>query len=105
MRSEVVSFLTCERACPFVASSRNSEVGNGSTEERDSGVAGAGPVKKVRVWSSFIEGSEGKSNKSDWRIQLVLVSEVVGRIQLLWYQAVRTSLSIFHTKVSSLKAR
>ena len=29
------------------------------------GVAGAEPVKKVRVWSSFIEGSEGESDKSD----------------------------------------
>ena len=51
--------------CPFVASSSISEVANGSTEEHDIGVAGAGPVKNVRVWSSFMEGSEGESNKSN----------------------------------------
>ena len=49
----------------FVASSNDSEVANGSTEELIIGVAGARPVKKARVWSSFIEGSEGESNKSD----------------------------------------
>ena len=65
MRSEVVSFLTGEQDCQFVASSSDSEVAKGSTEEFDIGVAGAEPVKKVRVWSSFIEGSEGESDKSD----------------------------------------
>ena len=65
MRSEVVSFLTGEREAQFVASSSDSEVANGTTEEFDIGVAGAEPVKKVRVWSSFIEGSEGESDKSD----------------------------------------
>ena len=85
--------------CPFVASSRNSEVANGSTEELDSDVAGAGPVKKVRDWPSFIEGSEGeRAIRVIWRIQLVLVSEVVGRIQLLCYQVVRTILNIFTQK-------
>ena len=91
----MVSFLTGERNCQFVASSSDSEVAIGSTE----------PLKKVRVfWSSFIEGSEGESVRVIWRIQLVLVSQVVRRIQLLWYQAMRKILSIFHTKVSSLKA-
>ena len=65
MRSEVVSFLTGKRDCQFVASSSDSELANGSTEEFDIGVAGAEPVKKVRVWSSFIVGSEGESDKSD----------------------------------------
>ena len=57
--------MTGERDCQFVASSSDSEVANGNTEESDIGVAGAEPVKKVRVWSSFIEGSEGDSDKSD----------------------------------------
>ena len=48
--------------CQFVASSSDSEVANGSTDELNIGVAGAEPVKKVRVWSSF---SEGQSDKSD----------------------------------------
>ena len=62
-------------------------------------------MKKARVWSSFIEGSEGeRAIRVIWRIQLVLVSQVVRRIQLLWCQAMRMILSIFHTKVSSLKA-
>ena len=65
MRSEVVSFLTGEREAQFVASSSDSEVANGTTEEFDIGVAGAETVKKVRVWSSFIEGSEVESDKSD----------------------------------------
>ena len=65
MRSEVVSFLTGEREAQFVASSSDSEVANETTEELNIGVAGAEPVKKVRVWSSFIEGSEGESDKSD----------------------------------------
>ena len=61
-------------------------------------------MKKVRVWSSFIEREvrEG-AIRVIWRIQLVLVSQVVRRIQLLWYLAMRKMLSIFHTKVSSLK--
>ena len=56
-------------------------------------IGGAGPVKKVRVWSLFIEGSEGerirviwRAIRVIWRIQLVLVSQVVRRIQLLWYK-------------------
>ena len=57
--------MSGERDCPFVSSSSDSEVANGSTEELDIGVAGAGPVKKVRVWSSFIDGSEGESDDSD----------------------------------------
>ena len=102
MRSEVDSFLTGERDCRFVASSSDSEVAR-----RIIGVAGAEPLKKVRVWSSFIEGSEGENDKREvrerairviWRIQLVLVSQVVRRIQLLWYQAMRKILSIFTQK-------
>ena len=65
MRSEVVSFLTGERKAQFVASSSDSEVANELLEEFDIGVAGAEAVKKVRVWSSFFEGSEGESDKSD----------------------------------------
>ena len=65
MGSEVVNFLTGEQDCQFVASSSDSEVAKGSTEEFDIGVAGAEPVKNVRVWSSFIEGSEGESDKRD----------------------------------------
>ena len=45
--SEVVTILTAERDCPFISSSSDSEVANGSTEEFDTG-------KKVRVWSSYI---------------------------------------------------
>ena len=44
--SEVVSFLTGERDCPFISSSSDSEVANGSTEELDIGGAGAGPQRK-----------------------------------------------------------
>ena len=65
MRSEVVSFLTGEREAKFVASSSDSEVSNELLEKFDIGVAGAEAVKKVRVWSSFFEGSEGESDKSD----------------------------------------
>ena len=65
MRSEVVSFLTGEREAQFVASSSDSEVANELLEEFDIGVAGAEAVKKVRVWCSFFEGSEGESDKSD----------------------------------------
>ena len=84
MRSEVISFLTGEREAQFVASSSDSEVANGTTEEFDIGVAGAEPAKKVRIWSSFIEG---RAIRVIWRIQLVLVSLVLRRIKLLWYQA------------------
>ena len=42
----VVSFMTCKHDCKFVASSSDSEVAYGSTEEFDIGVAGAEPVKK-----------------------------------------------------------
>ena len=101
MRSEVISFLIGEREAQFVASSSDSEVANGTTEEFDIGVAGAEPVKKVRIWSSFIEG---RAIRVIWRIQLVLVSLVLRRIKLLWYQALRKIPSIFHKKVSSLKA-
>ena len=62
MRSEVVSFLTGEREAQFVASSSNSEVANELLEEFDIGIAGAEAVKKVRVWSSFFEGSDDKSD-------------------------------------------
>ena len=65
MRSEVFSFLTGEREAQFVASSSDSEVANELIEEFDIGVAGAEAVKKVRVWSSFFEGNEGESEKSD----------------------------------------
>ena len=101
MRSEVISFLTGEREAQFVASSSDSEVANGTTEEFDIGVAGAEPVKKVRIWSSFIEG---RAIRVIWRIQLVLVSLVLRTIKLLWYQALRKIPSICHTKISSLKA-
>ena len=57
--------MTGERDRQFVASSSDSEVANGSTDDFDIGVAGAEPVKKQRVWSSFILGSEGESCKSD----------------------------------------
>ena len=62
---EVISLLSGERDCPFVSSSSGNEVSNGSTEELNIGGAGAGPVKKVRVCSSFIEGSDGESDESD----------------------------------------
>ena len=60
--------------CPIVASSSDSEVANGSTEELDIGVAGTGPgpVKKVRVWSSEVRE---RAIRVIWRIQLVLVSQ------------------------------
>ena len=74
MRSEVVSFLTGEQEAQFVASSSDSEVANELLEEFDIGVAGAEAVKKVRVWSSFFEGSEERAIRGIWRIQLVLVS-------------------------------
>ena len=61
-------------------------------------------MKKVRVRSSFMRVVRERAIRVNWRIQLVLVSQVVRRIQLLWYQAMRKILSIFHTKVSSLKA-
>ena len=57
--------MTCEQDCHFIASSSDSEVANESTEEFDIGVAGAEPVKKARVWSSFIEESEVERDKSD----------------------------------------
>ena len=60
-----LSFLTGERDCLFVASSSDSYVANESNEELDIRVAEARPMKKVRVWSSFIEGSEGESDKGD----------------------------------------
>ena len=44
--SEVVSFLSGERDTPFISSSSDSEVANGSNEELDIESAGAGPVKK-----------------------------------------------------------
>ena len=65
MRSEVISFLTGKREAQFVASSSDSEVADELLEEFDIGVTGAEAVKKVRVWSSFFEGSEGESDKSD----------------------------------------
>ena len=80
MRSEIVSFLTGEQEAQFVASSSDSEVANGTTEEFDIGVAGAEPVKKVRVWSSFIEGSEGQSDKSD----LENTASVRGHVQTIF---------------------
>ena len=46
LRSEVVSFLTGERDCLFVASSSDSKVANGSTDELDIRVAKARPVIK-----------------------------------------------------------
>ena len=106
MRSEVVSFLTGEREAQFVASSSDSEVANELLEEFDIGVAGAEAVKKVRVWSSFFEGSEGESDKSDLE-NTASVSESsieMNTTIMPWYQAMRKIQSIFHTKVSSLKA-
>ena len=35
--SEVVSFLTAQRDCPFISSTSDSAVANGSTEEFDIG--------------------------------------------------------------------
>ena len=52
--SDVVSFLTGERACPFISSSSDSEVDGGTNEELE---IGAGPVKRVRILSSM-EGSD-----------------------------------------------
>ena len=66
-------------------------------KEFDIGVAGAEAVKKVRVWSSFFEGSEGESDKSDLE-NTASVSE--SSIEM----NTRKIQSIFHTKVSSLKA-
>ena len=54
-------------------------------------------MKKVRVWSSFFEVRE-RAIRVIRRIQLVLVSQVLRRIQLLWYQAMRKILSIFCTE-------
>ena len=41
-------------------------------------------MKKVRVWSSFIEGSEGESDKSDLENTASVSESRVRRIQLLW---------------------
>ena len=62
-------------------------------------------MKKVRVWLSFIEGSKGESDKSDLD-NTASVSELSSEVNttILWYQAMRKVPSIFHTKVSSLKA-
>ena len=81
MRSEVVIVLTG-------SSDSDSEVANRSTEEFDIGVVAAEPVKRVRVWSSY----------RAIRVQLVLMSQVVRRIQLLWHQPMRKILSIFTQK-------
>ena len=103
MRSEVVSFLTGEREAQFVASSSDSEVANGTTEEFDIGVARAEPVNKVRVWSSFIEGSEGESDKSDLENTASVSESSIEENTTIMVSSSEED-SIFHTKVSSLKA-
>ena len=74
-------------------------------EELDSGVAGAGSVKKVRVWSSFIEGSEGESDKSDLE-NTASVSELSSRENTtIMVSSCEDDSEYFYTKVSSLKAK
>ena len=104
LRSEVVSFLTCERDCQFVASSSNSEVANGSTEDLDIGVAGAGSVKKVRVWSSFIEGSEGESDNSDLENTASVSESSSEKNTTIMVSSYEEDSEYFYTKASSLKA-
>ena len=58
-------------------------------------------MKKVRVWSSFFEGSERESDKSDLE-NTASVSE--SSIEMNTTITMRKIQSIFHTKVSSLKA-
>ena len=72
--SDVVSFLTGERACPFISSSSDSEVDGGTNEELE---IGAGPVKRVRILSSMVERVMRVT------LRIYVVSQAVRRVQVV----------------------